>query len=281
MSSHSTGVILVTFSAIVFSSAGVFTKIVDSGAWEIIFWRGAFAFAFTTSFIVWRGTFRQDFVYMGGSGWAIALIGASGTAAFIPAFKLTTMANVMLIYAAAPLIASLLAWIWIRERMTLRVMLGCFGAIAGVLLIIQGSIGEVNLRGDLLALWMTFVMATLMVIYRRFPTTPAAGPAALSSLVLLPLAIIQGDPFAVPMNDFLVMAAFGLTFAIESVTLAEGMKRIPAGETSLLSAMETPLAPLLGWMIFAEVPASTTFLGGFVVFVAVLTTQIKSRSKLE
>ena len=33
---------------------------------------------------------------MRSSGWAVAVIGASGTAAFIPAFKLTTMANVML-----------------------------------------------------------------------------------------------------------------------------------------------------------------------------------------
>jgi len=43
------------------------------------------------------------------------------------------------------------------------------------------------------------------------------------------------------------MAAFGLIFAIASVTLAEGMKRIPAGETALLSTLETPLAPLV-WM---------------------------------
>lgn len=274
LSSHKAGIILVTVSAIIFSSAGVFTKTVGSGAWEIIFWRGVFAAGFTTAYVVWRDSFRQDFVLMGRSGWAVAIIGASGTAAFIPAFKLTTMANVMLIYAAAPLIAALLAWFWIKERMTSRVMLGCLGAFVGVAIIVQGSFGEINLRGDLLALWMTIVMATLMVIYRRYPTTPAAGPAALSSLVLLPLAIFFGNPFAIPLYDFFVMAAFGLVFAIASVTLAEGMKRIPAGETALLSALETPLAPLFGWMFFAEIPANTTFFGGVVILFAVLATQI-------
>ena len=275
INTHSAGVILVVFSAIVFSTAGVFTKGVDSGAWEIIFWRGVFAAGFTTAYIIWRGSFVQEYVRMGRSGWAVALIGASGTAAFIPAFKLTTMANVMLIYAAAPLIASLLAWIWIRERMSLRVMLGCIGAIVGVIIIVQGSFGAVNLTGDLLALWMTIVMATLMVIYRRYPATPAAGPAALSSLVLLPLAIFYGDPFAIPIFDLIVMAAFGLTFALASVTLAEGMKRLPAGETALLSALETPLAPLLGWVIFMEIPPGTTFLGGVMIFLAVIATQIR------
>lgn len=281
LNSHRAGVILVTFSAIIFSSAGIFTKAVDSGAWEIIFWRGVFAAGFTTTYVIWRCSLRREFVRMGGSGWAVAIIGASGTAAFIPAFKLTTMANVMLIYAAAPLIAALLAWLWIRERMTLRVMLGSLGALAGVTIIVQGSVGEVNLRGDLLALWMTIVMATLMAIYRRYPTTPAAGPAALSSLVLLPPAIFYGDPFAIPLYDFFVMAAFGLIFAIASVTLAEGMKRIPAGETALLSALETPLAPLFGWMLFAEIPAKTTFLGGAIILIAVLATQIKPASVQE
>ncbi len=279
LNSHRAGVILVTISAIVFSSAGIFTKAVGSGAWEIIFWRGVFAAGFTIAYVMWRNSFRQDFMLMGGSGWAVAIVGASGTAAFIPAFKLTTMANVMLIYAAAPLIAALLAWFWIKERMTLRVMLGCLGAIVGVAIIVQGSFGEGNLRGDLLALWMTIVMAILMVIYRRYPATPAAGPAALSSLVLLPLAIFYGDPFTIPFYDFFVMAAFGLIFAIASVTLAEGMKRIPAGETALLSALETPLAPLFGWMFFAEIPANTTFLGGVVILFAVLATQIKPASE--
>lgn len=62
------------------------------------------------------------------------------------------------------------------------------------------------------------------------------------------------------------------------MTLAEGMKRVPAGEAALLSALETPLAPLLGWMFFAEIPANMTFLGGAVILVAILATQIKRLS---
>ncbi|MEM7564976.1 MAG: DMT family transporter, partial [Pseudomonadota bacterium] len=145
--------------------------------------------------------------------------------------------------------------------------------------IVQGSIGKVNLQGDFLALWMTIVMATLMVIYRRYPTTPAAGPAALSSIVLLPPAIYFGQPFNIPIYDFLVMAVFGLSFALAPVTLAEGMKRIPAAETALLSALETPLAPLFGWLFFAEIPADKTFLGGAIVLIAVLATQINQNAE--
>ena len=273
-SSHLTGVFLVVISAVVFSTSGIFTKGVEAGAWEIIFWRGVFAAGFTAAYVIWRSSFKREFVRMGVSGWAVALIGASGSAAFIPAFKLTTMANVMLIYAAAPLLAAILAWLWISERMTRRLALGCVGAIAGVGIIVQGSIGAGDLRGDLLALWMTMVMATIMVIYRRFPDTPAAGPATLSSIVLLPPGLLFGAPFAVPLGEFVAMAAFGLIFAIASVTLAEGVKRIPAGETALLSALETPLAPLFGWLFFAEIPPLATFFGGALILAAVIGTQV-------
>lgn len=271
---HMTGVILVIVSAIVFSTAGIFTKGVSTGSWEIIYWRGIFAAGFTFAYIVWKGSWSREVVKMGVSGWCVAGVGALGTAAFIPALKLTTMANVALIYASAPLLAALLAWLWIGERLSRKLAVGCAVSFIGVAIIFQGSIGNINFKGDLLALLMTGSMAIMMVIYRRYPDTPAAGPAALSSLLLLPPAIIYGVPLSVPTGELLVLVAFGLVFAVASVTLAEGAKRLSAGETGLLSALETPLAPLFGWLIFMEIPATASFVGGALILAAVVGTQI-------
>jgi len=271
---HFTGVVLIVVSAIVFSTAGIFTKGVSVGAWEIIFWRGVFAAGFTIIYVLWRGTFRREFMTMGKSGLSVALVGASGITAFIPALKLTTMANVALIYASAPLLAALLAWLWIGERLSGRLVAACLATFMGVAIIFSGSIGSINIRGDLLALWMTCALAIMMAIYRRYPKTPAAGPAALSSLLLLPPALLLGVPFSVPWQELAILIAFGLVFAIASVTLAEGAKRIPAGETALLSVLETPLAPLFGWLFFAEIPPMATFVGGTLILAAVIATQV-------
>ncbi len=271
---HFTGVILIVISAIVFSTAGIFTKGVSVGAWEIIFWRGVFAAGFTVIYVLWRGTFRREFMTMGKSGLSIALVGAMGIAAFIPALKLTTMANVALIYASAPLLAAVLAWLWIGERLSGKLVVACFATFLGVAIIFQGSIGRFNILGDLLALWMTCALAIMMAIYRRYPKTPAAGPATLSSLFLLPPGLLLGMPFSVPWQEVAILIAFGLVFAIASVTLAEGAKRIPAGETALLSVLETPLAPLFGWLFFAEIPAMATFVGGTLILAAVIATQV-------
>lgn len=270
------GAALIVASALVFSTAGLFTKGVNAGAWDIIFWRGIFAMLFTTSYVAWRGTARAEFGGMGASGWAAALAGASGTAAFIAAFKLTSVANVSLIYAASPMIAALIAWAWMGERMTRTVLAGSLAAFAGVAVIVGNSRGSTNLGGDLLALWMAVAMALLFAIYRRYPQTPAAGPSVVSSLILLPACLLFSDPFAVPTGEIVTLACFGLVFAIGSVALSEGARRVPAGEAALLSTLEAPFGPFFAFLILAEIPAAATLIGGLIILAAVIGAQLAS-----
>ena len=264
------GIMLLVVAAVTYSTAGIFTKGVVAGPWAVIFWRGLFAAAFTTGWTVSQGTFRNNFLGMGYSGWAVGIVGAVGTAAFIPAFKLTSIANVSLIYAIAPLIAAVLAWRLIGERITIRTLVGSFCAFLGVGIIVSGSVGQVSIQGDALALVMTAAMATIMVIYRKYPDTPGAGPSVLQSLILLPPSFALGAPFGTEPFEIFVLAVFGLLFAVASITLAEGAKRVPSGQTALLSALEAPLAPILAFIVFTEVPSMATILGGSVVLVAVL-----------
>ena len=269
-SDYGIGVALLLASALTFSSAGLFTKGVIAGAWAVIFWRGLFAAIFTTLWTAQQGTFKENFFSMGRSGWAVGVIGAVGTACFIPAFKLTSIANVALIYAASPLIAGMLAWIFIGERASRATIIGALMAMVGVAIIVSGSVGQSNLQGDVLALIMTLVMAGVMVTYRARPEPPGAGPAVMQSRFLLPPSFVLGQPLQTDPTEILILMVFGILFAIASVTLAEGAKRVPSGQTALLSSLETPLAPLLAFLVLAEVPSTATFLGGTVVLLAVL-----------
>jgi len=273
------GLLIMLASATVFSTAGLFTKGVTADAWSVIFWRGLFAALFTTAYVAAKGKTDDEFRMMGWSGWAVAVLGASGTAAFIPAFKLTTIANVSLIYAAAPFFAAGIAWLWFREVVERRVLIAAIVAMLGVGLIVGGSLGHINLSGDMLAVWMTLMMAAVMVVYRRYPETPAAGPNVLASIFLLPLSLIFTDPFAASMRDILILAAFGLIFAFASVTLSEGARRLAPAEAALISALETPLAIIWAWVFFAEWPASMAVIGGALILVAVFGSQIAALAR--
>ena len=271
-SEYSLGVILIVAAAIAYSTAGLFTNGVVAGVWAVIFWRGIFAVGFSMAWTAHKGTFRENFLEFGASGWSVAIIGALGTAAFIPAFRLTSIANVSLIYATAPLIAAAFAWAMIGERITARTLLGCIGALLGVGIIVSGSFGQFSIYGDLLALTMTIAMALIMVIYRKYPNTPGAGPTAMQSILLTPIALFFGQPFQTDPMEILILAAFGLLFAIAAISLAEGAKRVPSGQTALLSALETPLAPFFAFLLFMEIPTNTTVLGGAIVLIAVLAS---------
>ena len=271
------GVVLIIISATIFSSAGLFVKGVVTDFWGIIFWRGISAALLTTLFVMWRGNLNREFRRMGYSGMAAGIVGASGTIAFIPSFKFTSIANVSLIYAAAPFVAAAIAWVWMREKPTPVIVIASLTAFVGVLLIVGGSLGKINLRGDILALWMTIAMAGYLCIYRRYPDTPAAGPAVLLSLLLVPVGWYFGNPFSAPAEEIMIMCLFGLVFSVASVTLAEGARRLPAAETALISSMETPLAPIWAFMVFSEVPPVLTVIGGVIILIAVLFSQIRQR----
>jgi len=272
------GVILVLVSAAVFSSAGLFVKGVEADAWTILFWRGLSAALFTTIYIVWRGVSQREFMRMGKPGIMAGIVGAMATIAFIPSFKYTSIANVSLIYAAVPFVAASIAWLWMRERPARTVLVASLVAFAGVLIIVGGSLHSVNLKGDLLAVWMTLGMAGYLCIYRRYPHTPAAGPAVLLSLLLVPVACIMGDPLSAPLVEIVVMCRFGLVFSVASVTMAEGARRLPAAETALISALETPLAPIWAYLFFAEIPTRYGFVGGAIILLAVFGSQLYGRA---
>ena len=277
MTTRQCGVLLALVSAGVFSTAGLFTKGVTADAWGVVFWRGLFAAALTLAYIAQRGSLREDLPGMGGMGVVVAVVSAAGTAAFLHAFKLTTIANVTLVYASAPFIAGLLSWCWTGERPDRRTLVASIVALLGVGVIVSGSLGAVHLVGDLLALAMTVAMAAVLAMYRHAPQTPAAGPMMLSSVLLLPPALLIGDPLATATPEIAVLAAFGLVFTVASITLVEAARRLPAAHTALLSALETPLAPLWAWMLLREDPALTTVVGGAMILIAVMSSQTGAR----
>lgn len=268
------GVGLVVASAILFASAGVFTKLIPSDAWTILFWRGLVAALCLFGFMAVRNTLRAEIRYMGWSGIAAAIVNSAGSIAFIPAFKQTTVANVTLIYTSAPFLAVFIAWIWLRERPSRRCLLAAAAALAGVAVIFGVPTADTTsgefVSGNLLALWMTICMAGAMVIYRRYPETPVFGPIALSSAIVLLPGLVFSDPLSVPGAELPMLVGFGLCFALAAVGLMAGARLLPAAEAALLSLLETPLAPALAFVLLSETPSMRSLSGGVLIVLAMI-----------
>ncbi len=260
-------------SALAFSSAGIFTKSVDVGAWDVLFWRGLSGAAFTLIFLMLRSGVKDELNRFNAPAVLASLMMASGTAAFIPAFKLTSVANVALIWATAPFVTASLAWIVIKEIPSRRVILCSCLALFGVIITLAGATGKGDWVGNLLAMWMTLMMSATMVLYRARPETPTKLPAASSSLLLLPFALWLSQPSLVGPNEIWLLVAFGLVFAIASVLLSEGARLVPSAKAALISALETPLAPIWAILLLGEWPSIHALLGGVIIMFAVIAAQ--------
>ena len=266
------GWLLVSLSAIAWSSAGFFTRLIEEDVWTMLFWRGVFgglAFAVTAA-VHYRGKVLHTYANLGGMGFLLALISALGMITFIGSLMLTTVADVYVIYATVPFITAGVAWLILRERASLSVLAASFVAIIGVIVMLAGAAFGGSLAGQFVAFLMTFTMALMAVILRwkrDIPIMPALG---LSAWIAAFVAFWFCDPFDVSSFDLAMLALFGVTqSALGLVLFGMGSRMIPAAEATLLTALDVPLAPLWVWLAFNEVPSTHTMMGGVIVLAAV------------
>lgn len=273
---HTLGTMLVIASAVFFGLAGVFTKSVSSDAWTVACWRGFVGALVITAYVHWR---RGDTgTQLGWRGWALAVVGALASLAFISAFKLTYVANVALIYATVPLVAAGLEWALLGAKPAVRTVTTALVSLAGVGIIVAGGLGSGSLAGDLFAIAMTLGCALYMVMIRAFRDTPVVWAGAVSAYMLFAAGWLFADPLAVSAVDAMLMAAFGVTFACATILWTEGTRLIPAAEAGLLGSAEVPFAILFAWLFLAELPPAASLAGGAVVMAAVTTHALRGRA---
>jgi drug/metabolite transporter (DMT)-like permease len=269
---HYQGIALVTLATLFWSSGGVFTRLLPFDMWTIIFWRGIFGTVFVGAFTLWR--FGRDLpaiiAGMGATGIVIVLCLTTGITIFVPAFQMTSVANAFTIYASVPFLTAGVAWLWLRERPSGRTMIASAVALAGIVVMLGPGAGGPRL-GDLFAGIVTLSMAVMTVAIRRsrhVEMLPVAWIAVmLSVLIALPLAQHLGD---LSPRDYLVAAGFGLgPMTLGMMLYVIGSAMIPATLSVLINTMEAPIGALWAWLVIAEVPPTTTFIGGAIVMVAV------------
>jgi drug/metabolite transporter, DME family len=269
------GIALVLSSAIAWSTAGFFARMVPVDIWIVVFWRGIFGgLSIAALAMIERRRFGFDFkraFSLGGI--ALILISATGKIAFLYALQNTTVANVTVLYATLPFMTAILAWLWFREKAERRTLIGSLVAGVGVIITVAGStgLGGGHILGDLAALFMTLTMALMTVIMRRHRDVPMLEAAALSGFVAAMVAFPMAEPFSIAMTDILWLALFGLVTQGGGLGIyTMGARRLPSAQAALLSASEVPMSPLWVWIFFQEVPAQETFIGGGLVLAAIL-----------
>ena len=275
------GILFVTLSAVAWSLAGYFTRLIPLDSFTLLAWRGIFGAAgLLVVIILMRGRdWWRAFARIGLPEVTYIAITVVGMILFITSLAHTSVAHGAVIYATIPFLAAFLGWIFLREIPGRNAIIASVFALAGVVLMV-GFGADGGLFGDLLAFGMTLSMAFAIILMRRNPGMSAMPAACISGLISGMICWPLGTPLDVSGVQLFQMALFGIVNSSMGLAFfALGSKRLPAIETALIGALDAPLAPLWVWMVFNEAPSINTMIGGAIVFGAVVFHIVLSQRK--
>jgi drug/metabolite transporter (DMT)-like permease len=221
------------------------------------------------------------FLSIRGAGLAVAVCNAIASATFLVALNYTSVANVLLIQASAPLVAALIVWVAVRERVSRGAMLAMMSAAAGVAVMVGGP-NSVDVYGLFLPLIVTVAYALGVVIMRHRSDISMAAALCLSQALILIFVSPFSHPLAGDRNDLLLLVVLGVgQTGLGMVFLTFGARLIPATEVTLIALIEVVLGSLWVWIAYSQRPSSWAFLGGSVVLAAVACQALGGRGAAE
>jgi drug/metabolite transporter (DMT)-like permease len=287
---HRRAVGLMVLVTLMWSIAGVVTRwlhVVE--AFEVTFWRSLFnAVALGLLLLWWRGPWLLAYAFKSGGRtlWLSGLCWSVMFTAFMVAITLTTVANVLVTMALAPLFTALLARFVLGNRLALRTWAAIVVAGVGIGWMygadVQGAEPR-HLLGVLVALGVPIAAAVNWTLIQHNAASkqdllPAVLIGALISAALtLPLAW----PLASGPHDLGLLALLGtVQLAIPCLIAVSIARVLPAPEVSLLALLEVIFGVAWAWLGANEAPSVSVLGGGALVLGAlVLNESLALRSK--
>jgi drug/metabolite transporter (DMT)-like permease len=211
---------------------------------------------------------REDLI-PGRDGWVVLFLYGVSTVLFFYAVYATPTANLVFILAFNPMFGALFGWYLLGERPKWQTFAAMAVMALGVFIIVQAGLSGGHFLGDLAAL------AAAMIIALAITFTRASGkdmgyasllsaiiPALVAGLFAWQQGIVQvAAPWWILLNGSIVLP-------IAFIGLALAPNYIPGAQVGMFYLLETILAPVWIWLIFAEAPTKQTLIGGALLLAA-------------
>lgn len=272
------GVCLVLAATLFISTMGLVIRLMESATvWQILFYRSV-ALVAVLYIATARENAGQPVAAMVRAGWSGVIGGFALVVAFaggIAAIQLTTVANAMLLFATAPLMAALIGLVVLREAVRRATWIAMAVSLVGVAVMVAGSITIGSWLGSIAALLQALGFAVFAITLRwrkTGDTLPAVLLGAiLAAIVSAVMCLVTEQSFSLPPRDLALSLGLGV-FQIGAGLLlfSRGSKSVPAGELALLAMAEVILAPLWVWIFLGETAGPSTLIGGLVLLLALI-----------
>ncbi len=279
---HHRGALLICGAAVFWSSGGLIARFISADVWTQAAGRGLFGCLALLTFMLIRDG-RQTwtlFRNLGLPGIAVGVCFATASLCFVIALRHTTVATILIIQSTAPLLAGLIAWIWLREAIGWVRCVAMLVALGGVTLMVVGGNPDGGSGGDVLGIVLSMIIpfgiAGATVVVRRYQNIRMTPAGCVATALLATAGLLMRD-WGLPVGaaDVGLLFLFGAgQLALGLICFTTGARLVPAVEASLLGLLELVLAPLWVWIFLAENPGKYALIGGALVLAAVIANTL-------
>jgi drug/metabolite transporter (DMT)-like permease len=261
---HRRAVLMLIMAAVLWSTSGVFIKVLDWSPMAILGGRSIFAALLFLAYLRPR-SFRWTRLEVLG---AVCYVAAQLT--FIMATKLTTAANAIFLQYAAPIYLILLGWWLLGERPKRADLLALPVIFSGLLLFLGDDLTVNGLAGNALALASGVAMAVWFLTMRGQKDGAPANTILLGNLI----GAAIGLPFFIRANltpaSFVVIIYLGIfQLGLAGLLYSMAIKHVPVLESTIILMLEPILNPIWVFLVVGEAPGPTAMLGATLVLGAV------------
>ncbi len=219
---------------------------------------------------------------------ARTLLHIVGISAMFGALMFLPLADAIAIAFVMPFIMLLLGKYFLGEEVGTRRLGACIVGFIGTLLVIQPSFAQVGLPA-LLPLIVAVVFALFMLVTRKLaketdPISLQAVSGVLASFILLPALLITSDEsitdpiFSMDSGSLLLLFGIGLIGTLAHLLMTWSLRYAPSTTLAPMQYLEIPVATVIGWLIFRDLPNGLAAVGIAITIAAGLYVILRERA---
>ena len=273
------GFLLVSLGGLFLSSGGTLFKLFETNdVWAIYFWR---SFFFTPAVIIFlfltsKKNIINKFQNLGLVGIFCALLYATGSGAYMFAMKHTTVANVLFIISTQTFMLAIAGYFVLKEKINLSTFVAIIMAAIGIYIMIGTKISNGTALGNAFAFITPLCFTTIVIIIRKFNDIDMVPAVGLSGLFCMAAGAIMTKGLVINSHDLILAFLFGsLQYAPGFICLTLGSRTTESAKVGIFAFTESIAGPLWAWIFISENPSLGVFVGGAIIFCALLLKTFK------
>ncbi len=268
------GPLLILTGGFCLSWGGLILRSFESASiWQILFYRSIFFLWVLIAFILltYRKKTFKKIKEAGVPGLIGGIFLSTNFVAYMYAMMETTVANVVFIISTQTVFLPIVAYIFLKEKISSRGYVAIVLAMIGVTLMIGDSFGTGSLKGNLAALTIPINFSVLVLIIRKYPKVDMIPAIFYAGILSCLYGLFLLEDMVISTKDIWLSFLLGvpqLAFGFIFITI--GSRTTPAVMVGLLMLMESIFAPIWVWLFYGEIPPASVLIGGIIILSAVV-----------